>query len=166
MEPIRARTPTAGETPRNRSMFGPPGHLYAYRSYGVHTCANVVCEARGRGAAVLLRALEPTPRRSSACAPCAASPQQAPERLIASGPGRLAQALGITLAHDGCSLLRGALVLHGRAGRPSRAHRGERADRADAGAELRVPLLRLRERVRQPRPARSARLFQAAKSAG
>jgi DNA-3-methyladenine glycosylase len=101
-----------GETPRNRSMFGPPGHLYAYRSYGIHTCANVVCEARGRGAAVLLRAIEPilglTRMRE-----LRGLSAHAPERLIATGPGRLAQALGITLAHDGCSVLRGsALVLH------------------------------------------------------
>jgi DNA-3-methyladenine glycosylase len=100
-----------GQTPRNRSMFGPPGHLYAYRSYGVHTCANVVCEARGRGAAVLLRALEPVAGTARMRA-LRGLPAQAPERLIASGPGRLAQAFGITLAHDGCSLLRGALALH------------------------------------------------------
>lgn len=100
-----------GQTRRNRSMFGPPGRLYVYRSYGLHTCVNVVCEARGRGAAVLLRALEPLAgsARMRALRRLAA---HAPERLIASGPGRLGQALGITLADDGRSLLRGALVLH------------------------------------------------------
>ena len=100
-----------GPTPRNRSMFGPPGRLYVYLSYGVHTCANVVCEARGRGAAVLLRALEPCDgieRMRALRGLCA----QAPVSAIASGPGRLAQALGITLADDGRSLARGALVLH------------------------------------------------------
>ncbi len=100
-----------GETRRNRSMFGPPGHLYAYRSYGMHTCANVVCEASGRGAAVLLRAIEPI-LGIERMRELRGLPAQAPERAIASGPGRLAQALGITLAHDGSSLLRGALVLH------------------------------------------------------
>ncbi len=100
-----------GPTPRNRSMFGPPGHLYTYRSYGVHTCANVVCEARGRGAAVLLRALEPC-EGSERMRALRGLDAQASERAIAGGPGRLAQALGITLADDGRSLLRGALVLH------------------------------------------------------
>jgi DNA-3-methyladenine glycosylase len=100
-----------GPTPRNRSMFGPPGHLYAYRSYGVHTCANVVCEARGRASAVLLRALEPVAGEERMRA-LRGLPAGAAKRLVASGPGRLAQAFGITLAHDGCTLLRGALVLH------------------------------------------------------
>jgi len=86
-----------GPTARNRAMFGPPGHLYVYRSYGVHWCANVVCEREGVGAAVLLRAVEPTTgvdvmqRRRGV----------GDLRLLCSGPGRLTQALGITLAHDG-----------------------------------------------------------------
>jgi DNA-3-methyladenine glycosylase len=101
-----------GETPRNRSMFGPPGRLYAYRSYGIHTCANVVCEAPGRGAAVLLRAAEPLEgedrmRRHRGL------PDAAPVRAVASGPGRLAQAFDLGLGDDGRSLLRGAVVLRG-----------------------------------------------------
>ena len=89
-----------GPTRRNATMFGPPGRLYVYRSYGMHWCANVVCEPEGTGAAVLLRALEPTHgveemRRRRGLEG---------ERLLCAGPGRLTQALGITLAHDGLSL--------------------------------------------------------------
>jgi DNA-3-methyladenine glycosylase len=89
-----------GRTGRNASMFGPPGHLYVYRSYGIHWCANVVCEPEGVGAAVLLRALEPIAgieemsRRRGLADPL----------LLCSGPGRLTQALGVTGEHDGRSL--------------------------------------------------------------
>ena len=91
-----------GPTARNASMFGPPGHLYVYRSYGIHWCANIVCEQPGRGAGVLLRALEPThglermrERRGVA-----------DERLLCAGPGRLTQALGVTGSDDGADLSR------------------------------------------------------------
>jgi len=99
-----------GETPRNRAMFGPPAHLYAYRSYGIHTCANVVCEPAGRSAALLLRALEPVagaPRMREA----RGLGPDAPEREIANGPGKLCQALEITLDDYGCNLIAGPLEL-------------------------------------------------------
>jgi DNA-3-methyladenine glycosylase len=91
-----------GANARNGSMFGPPGHLYVYRSYGIHWCANVVCERPGHGAGVLLRALQPThgldrmrDRR-----------RVADDRLLCSGPGRLTQALGLSDADDGADLSR------------------------------------------------------------
>jgi DNA-3-methyladenine glycosylase len=91
-----------GATARNASMFGPPGHLYVYRSYGIHWCANVVCERPGRGAGVLLRALEPTHGLDR----MRARRRVADERLLCSGPGRLTQALGVTGADDGADLSR------------------------------------------------------------
>jgi DNA-3-methyladenine glycosylase len=89
-----------GETARNGVMFGPPGRLYVYRSYGIHWCANVVCEEPGTGAAVLLRALEPTHGLDLMRARRAVTDA----RVLCSGPGRLTQALGLTGADDGADL--------------------------------------------------------------
>ncbi len=89
-----------GETLRNRAMFGPPGRLYVYRSYGVHWCANVVCEPAGVGAAVLLRALEPTHGLET----MRARRGVRDSRLLCAGPGRLTQALAISGAADGARL--------------------------------------------------------------
>jgi len=105
-----------GPTQRNQAMFGPPGRLYVYRSYGIHTCANVVCEAQGRGAAVLLRAIQPVVGASRMRAARGLA-SGAPEREIANGPGKLTQALGVTLDDYGHSLLRGRLSLR----RPARS---------------------------------------------
>jgi DNA-3-methyladenine glycosylase len=91
-----------GRTARNASMFGPPGHLYVYRSYGLHWCANVVCATPGVGAGVLLRALEPV---AGLEAMRAARGPRTVDRDLCRGPGRLAQAMGITGADDGVDLL-------------------------------------------------------------
>jgi DNA-3-methyladenine glycosylase len=86
-----------GRTRRNAAMFGPPGTLYVYRSYGVHWCANVVCGEEGTGAAVLLRAVEPT----QGVDVMRARRGLDADELLCSGPGRLTQALSISSAHDG-----------------------------------------------------------------
>lgn len=89
-----------GPTERNAAMFGPPGHVYVYRSYGIHWCMNMVCREAGHGAAVLIRALEPArgitrmqERRGVDDV-----------RLLCAGPGRLCQALAVAREHDGAPL--------------------------------------------------------------
>jgi DNA-3-methyladenine glycosylase len=93
-----------GMTARTRTMYGPPGHLYVYFTYGMHWCSNVVCGPDGVCEAALLRAGEPVKgielmrlNRGGV----------RKDNLLTSGPARLAQAFGLSKLHDGASLLRG-----------------------------------------------------------
>lgn len=89
-----------GPTPRAAVMFGPPAHLYVYRSYGIHWCMNVVCGPEGRGEAVLIRALRPV----EGCQQMRERRGSVADRLLCAGPGRLTQALGIDQRHNGAAL--------------------------------------------------------------
>jgi DNA-3-methyladenine glycosylase len=89
-----------GPTARNAVMFGPPEHVYVYRSYGIHWCMNLVCREAGHGAAVLLRALVPT----HDIARMLQRRGVQDVRLLCAGPGRLCQALGVTRDYNGAPL--------------------------------------------------------------
>jgi DNA-3-methyladenine glycosylase len=96
-----------GRTARNRSMFGPPGHAYVYRSYGVHWCLNLVCDSEGLASAALIRALEPTHGIETM------RERRGVEdvRRLCSGPGNVCRALALTGAHDGLALDRPPFAL-------------------------------------------------------
>jgi DNA-3-methyladenine glycosylase len=123
-----------GETPRNRTMFGPPGGLYVYFTYGMHWCANAVCGDDGEGVAVLLRAASPV---AGLEAMFAARPRARRERDLCSGPAKLCQALGLDRAFDGADLVegdRGVTICHDGTPPPTRPHQTTRIG-LSAGAE-------------------------------
>ncbi|HKN26767.1 MAG TPA: DNA-3-methyladenine glycosylase [Roseiarcus sp.] len=101
-----------GPSATNAAMFGPPGHAYVYQSYGVHWCLNLVCGPEP-GAAVLIRALQPTDGVDA----MSARRKTTDVRKLCSGPGRLCQALGVTRAHDGLALDRPPFQLSRQLGR-------------------------------------------------
>ena len=124
-----------GPTRRNATMFGPPGHLYVYFSYGMHWCANVVCGDEGQAMAVLLRALAP---EWGADEMRASRPAARVDRDLCNGPGKLCQALAITGLHDGadlCSNRSGPTVLDDGTPPPERPGTGVRVG-LTAGAAL------------------------------
>jgi DNA-3-methyladenine glycosylase len=103
-----------GPTPRNMVMFGPPGFLYVYRSYGIHWCMNFVCEKEGSASAVLIRALEPTHgipamRRRR---------KLHDERTLCSGPGKLCEAMAVSDKLNTLPLDAPPLAIHARTGKP------------------------------------------------
>jgi DNA-3-methyladenine glycosylase len=103
-----------GQTRRNAVMFGPPGFAYVYRSYGIHWCLNFVCDAEASASAVLLRALRPTAglpvmRRRRGLKE---------ERLLCAGPGRLCEALGVSIKHNGLALDHPPFELRARTEKP------------------------------------------------
>lgn len=91
-----------GPTPRTQVMFGEAGHLYVYRSYGMHWCANIVCGPLGTAAAVLVRAIEPIGGRAAMYED---RPKAKQDRDLGSGPGKVCAALGMTGADGGADLL-------------------------------------------------------------
>jgi DNA-3-methyladenine glycosylase len=124
-----------GETPRNRVMYGEPGHLYTYFTYGMHVCANVVCSPLGTATAVLLRAgevIDGTPlareRRTTSRT----------DADLARGPARLVVALGIALADNGVDLAHGAVTLQ-LAGEPETFLHGPRTGVSGPGGTAEYP---------------------------
>jgi DNA-3-methyladenine glycosylase len=99
-----------GQTARNAVMFGPPGRVYVYRSYGIHWCVNFVCEGEGSASAVLIRALMPTVGLAAMRRRRGVSV----DRLLCSGPGRLCQALAITGEYNGAALDRAPFAVFAR----------------------------------------------------
>jgi DNA-3-methyladenine glycosylase len=125
-----------GRTPRTEIMYGPPGRLYVYSSYGMHACANVVCAPEGTASAILLRAGEVIEGIELARERRETSRSDAD---LARGPGRLTVALGITLDDDGADLASGELRLELPQGPAPRYASGPRTGVAGPGGSLVYP---------------------------
>ena len=121
-----------GQTPRNATMFGPPGRLYVYFTYGMHFCMNAVARGPGEGSAVLLRAGEPLDGLDG----MRGRRGREPARELCSGPARLTQALAVGRELDGADLVTGDLIWI------------ERSTRAGAGAVGAGPRVGVREVAR------------------
>jgi DNA-3-methyladenine glycosylase len=107
----------AGLTARTTTLFGEPGRAYIYRSYGIHALLNAVCEPAGIGSGVLIRALLPVSgiERMRARRGLVGG-RPARDQDLCSGPGKLTQAMGISLAQNATSLTSGPIRIHARAG--------------------------------------------------
>jgi DNA-3-methyladenine glycosylase len=124
-----------GQTARNTTMFGPPGGLYVYFTYGMHWCANAVCGVEGVGVAVLLRALAPLRGIGEMRA---ARPAARADRDLCSGPAKLCMALGLDRAFDGADLVtadRGVAIVDDGTPPPAAPAQGLRVG-LSAGADL------------------------------
>jgi DNA-3-methyladenine glycosylase len=121
-----------GRTPRTAVMFGPPGHLYVYFSYGMHWCVNLVCERDGTAAAVLLRAGEVVHGAQLAHA---RRPAARKDRDLARGPARLASALGLDRSADGAALGGSVRLLAGEPVEPTRIRTGPRVGVSGPGGD-------------------------------
>lgn len=98
---------TKANAPRNRTMFGPPGHSYVYLIYGFHFCVNTVCRDKGIAEGVLIRAVHPL----FGFEQMRKNRSEVPERHLTSGPGKVCAALGITRQLDGADLCNPASLL-------------------------------------------------------
>lgn len=129
-DPASHAATRSGPTERNRAMFGPPGHAYVYRSYGVHWCMNVVTGDPGRGQAVLVRGVEPLFGKG------VMERRRGGRRPLTAGPGRLTEAFGITETLYGHDLRRVPLVLRS----------GWSLEAAAVGVSVRVGVTKAAER--------------------
>jgi DNA-3-methyladenine glycosylase len=105
-----------GLTDRTRVIFGPPGHAYIYLIYGMYECLNLIAEPEGKPGCVLIRAIEPIlgTEIMRVRRPAARAPEQ-----LASGPGKLALALGINRSHNGVDVTRGPITVRRQFDKPS-----------------------------------------------